>query len=41
MEKILYPSDSVRAIITGPSNSGKTYFFNKINSEYNCDFDFI
>ena len=26
MEKILYPSDSVRAIITGPSNSGKTYF---------------
>ena len=30
MEKILYPSDSVRAIITGPSNSGKTYFLTNL-----------
>ena len=30
MEKFLYPSDSVRAIITGPSNSGKTYFLTNI-----------
>ena len=26
MEKILYPSHPLRCIITGPSNSGKTYF---------------
>ena len=30
MEKILYPSDSVRTIITGPSNSGKTYFLSNL-----------
>ena len=30
MEKLLYPCDSVRAIITGPSNSGKTYFLTNL-----------
>ena len=30
MDKILYPSDSVRAIICGPSNSGKTYFLRNL-----------
>ena len=30
MDKILYPSDSVRAIITGPSNSGKTDFLTNL-----------
>ena len=30
MEKILYPSHPLRCIITGPSNSGKTYFVTNI-----------
>ena len=30
MDKILYPSHPCRAIITGPSNSGKTYFLTNI-----------
>ena len=30
MEKILYPSHPCRCIITGPSNSGKTYFLTNI-----------
>ena len=30
MEKILYPSHPCRCIITGPSNSGKTYFLSNI-----------
>ena len=30
MNKFLHPSDSVRDIITGPSNSGKTYFLTNI-----------
>ena len=30
MEKILYASHAVRCIITGPSNSGKTYFLTNI-----------
>ena len=30
MNKILYPSNPVRAIITGPSNSGKTHFLTKL-----------
>ena len=30
MNKILYPSNSVRAIITGPSNSDKTHCLTKL-----------
>ena len=30
MEKILYHSNSVRAIITGPSNSSKTHFLTNL-----------
>ena len=30
MEKILYPSHPCRCIITGPSNSGKTYFLTNL-----------
>ena len=30
MDKILYPSHPCRCIITGPSNSGKTYFLTNI-----------
>ena len=30
MEKFLYPNHPVRCIITGPSNSGKTYFLTNI-----------
>ena len=30
MEKILYPSDSVRAIFTGSLNSGKTHFLTNL-----------
>ncbi len=30
MDKILYPSNPCRVIITGPSNSGKTYFLTNI-----------
>ena len=30
MDKILYPSNPVRAIITGPSNSEKTHFLTNL-----------
>ena len=30
MDKILYPQSPLRAIITGPSNSGKTYFLSNL-----------
>ena len=30
MNKILYPQSPLRAIITGPSNSGKTYFLTNL-----------
>ena len=30
MEKLLYPQSPLRAIITGPSNSGKTHFLTNL-----------
>ena len=41
MEKILYPSHPCRCIITGPSNSGKTYFLTNIILNINNEYDKI
>ena len=34
MEKTVYPSHLGRCIITGPSECGKSVFFNKFNFKY-------
>ena len=41
MEKLLYPNQPVRCIISGKSNSGKSTFLFKILVNINNDFDKI
>ena len=41
MDKFLYPTHSVRCIITGPSNVGKSYFLAKLILNFNNEYDKI